>query len=128
MGPTRSVLALVELARLLAGADFEIAAHAGGQIDDDVLVLGANALHHLAIEMDAARALAGLGIADMAMNHGGAGGGRFERGIGDLLRRHRNGRMLADSVAGAGHRAGNDDLWIHLGRSLEMAQDLARPY
>ena len=77
------------------------------------LVLGADALDDLAIEIDAAGALAGLGVAHMAMNHGGAGGGRLERGIGDLLGGHGNGRMLADRVAGAGHGAGDDDIGGH---------------
>ena len=72
---------------LFAGADLEIAAHAGGEVDDDVLVLGADALDDFAIEMDAAGALAGLGIAHMAMDDRRACSGRFQRRIGDLLRR-----------------------------------------
>ena len=66
-----------------------------------------------AIEIDTAGALAGLRIAHMAVDDGRAGGGRFERRIGDLLGRDRNGRMLADRVAGAGHGAGDDDFGVH---------------
>ena len=39
-----------------------------------------------------------------------AGRVRFERRIGDLARRDRNRRMLADRVAGAGDGAGDDDV------------------
>ena len=80
IGPTRSVPG-PKLLGLLAGADLEIAAHAGGQVDDDVAVALADALDHLPVEMDAAGALAGLRIADMAMDDGGTGGGRLERRI-----------------------------------------------
>ena len=48
------------------------------------LLLRADALDHLAIELDAPGALAGLGIADMAMDDGGTGVRRLERRIGDL--------------------------------------------
>src|SRR5262249_26038935 len=102
-----------EFPRLLAGADLDIAAHARSEIDDHRLVLGADALDDLGIEFDIARTLAGLWIAYMAMDHGSAGIGRLERGIGDLLWCDRNRRMLADRVAGAGHGASDDDFRIH---------------
>src|SRR5262249_26836587 len=39
--------------------------------------------------------------------------GRLDGGIGDLLGRHGNGRVLAHGVAGAGDGAADDDLGIH---------------
>ena len=35
-------------AALAPEPDLDVAAHAGGEVDDDLLVLGADALHHLA--------------------------------------------------------------------------------
>jgi hypothetical protein len=102
-----------ELERLFARSDVEIAAHAGGQVDDHVSAGGADAVDHLGIELHVARALAGLRIAHVHVADGGAGLGGFDGGIGDLLRRHRNGGMLADRVAGAGDGAGHDDFGVH---------------
>src|SRR5947207_6046737 len=66
-------IGFIEFARAFAGADFDVAAHAGGQVDDHRLVLGADALHDLGIELDIAGALAGLHIAHMAVDDGGTG-------------------------------------------------------
>ena len=79
----------------------EVAAHAGGEVDDDVDARTADQLHRLAIVLELAPGLAGGGVADMKMGDGGARLGRLDRRVGDLARRHRNGRMLADGVAGA---------------------------
>ena len=70
--------------RRLGRAEHEVAAHAGGQVQHDVDAGGADALDHLAIELRIARALAGLGVAHMDVGDGGAGLGRFDRGVGDL--------------------------------------------
>jgi hypothetical protein len=43
-----------ELHRVLASADFQVAAHAGGEVDDDVDVGLADALHHFAVQRDVA--------------------------------------------------------------------------
>ena len=111
--------------RRFAGADIKIAAHAGGQVDDDFLVLGADALHDFPVEINAAGTLAGLGVADMAMDHGGTGSGGFQRGIGNLLGGYGNIRAFANRVASAGHGAGNDDLGVHgsppFGREVKPA-------
>ena len=65
-------IGLVELPRRFASTNLDIAAHAGGEVDDHCLVLRADAVDDLGIELDIAGTLAGLGIADMAMNHGRA--------------------------------------------------------
>jgi hypothetical protein len=103
---------------VLAGADLQVAAHPGGQVDDDILVALANALDHLAVEMNPTGALAGLGIADMAMDHRGTGRGGLQRRCGDVARLHGDRRMPADGIARPGDGAGDDDLGIHGGFSL----------
>jgi hypothetical protein len=99
--------------RILALANLDIAPHAGGQIDDDVVVLFPNALNHFPVKLNSARALACLRVANMAVDNGSTGVCGFESGIADLLRRYRNGWMSADSIAGAGHRAGDHNVRIH---------------
>ena len=72
----------------------------------------------LAIVLELAPGLAGFGIANMQMRDGSAGLGRLDGGVGDLLGRHRNGRMLADRIARAGHGAADDDVLVHGAVSL----------
>ncbi len=102
-----------ELQRLLAATDFQVAAHAGGEVDDHVGVALADALDHLAVQRHVAARLAGLRIAHMAVGNGGAGLGCLDGGGGDFLGRDRDGRVFADGVASAGHRAGDDDFVVH---------------
>ena len=74
--------------RILA-AEHEVAAHAGGQVEHDVDVGGADPLDDLAVERRVAAALAGLGVADVDVDDRGAGPGGLDRRVGDLLRRDR---------------------------------------
>ena len=97
----------------LVGVGDVVAAHAGGEVEDHVHARGAHALDHLAVELQAARGLAGLRVADMDMGDRGPGLGRLDRGAGDLLRRYRYRRMLADRVARPGHGAGDHNLGVH---------------
>ncbi len=101
--------------RLLDRAEHEIAAHPGGQVEHDIGARGAHPVDHLGVELGVARALAGARIADMDMGDRGAGLGRLDGGIGDLLllRRHRHLFRLARRVARPGHRAGDEDFPIH---------------
>jgi hypothetical protein len=62
-----------------ARSHIKIAAHASGQVDDDFLVLGADAFHDFLVEVDAAGALSSLWVAHMAMDHSRAGSSGFER-------------------------------------------------
>jgi hypothetical protein len=70
-------------------------------------------LDHLGIEMRRPRGLAGRRIAHMDMGDRRSRPGGFDRGIGDLARRHRHAGMLADGIARAGHGTGHEDFEIH---------------
>ena len=98
----------------VGGIEDEIAAHAGGEVDDDIDARIADMRDRLAVERRVARGLAGLGVAHMEMDDRRALARRLERRIGDLTRRYGNRGMLADRVAGAGDRAGNDDFGVQI--------------
>jgi len=103
----------LERARVFAIANPQVAAHAGGEIDDEVFVLLANALHHFAVEVRAAAALARDGVAYVDVGHGSASSGGLERRVGDLLGSDRDGRVFADRVASSGDGASDDDFLLH---------------
>ena len=103
----------LERARVFAVTNPQVAAHAAGEVDDEVLVLVADTLHHFAVEVRTAAALARNGVAHVDVGHGGAGSGGFERRVGDLLGGDRDGRVLADCVASAGDGTSNDDFLLH---------------
>ncbi len=88
-------------------------AHPRRQIDDDVGVAVAESIDYLAKQGGVARALAGGGVPDVAMRHRRPRFGRINGGGRDLRRGHRDGGMLSDSVAGARHRTGKNDLEVH---------------
>ena len=67
-------------------AEHEVAAHARGEVEDDVDVGRAHPLDDLAVERRVARALAGLRVADVDVRDGGAGARGLDRGVGDLAR------------------------------------------
>ncbi len=94
-------------------ADFQIAAHAGSEVDDDVDVGFANTLHDLAIQRHVTAELAGLWVAHMAVDYSGPGFGSLDGGGGDLFRGDGHPLALAGGVARAGERAGNDDVVVH---------------
>ncbi|MCY1547832.1 hypothetical protein D9M68_839120 [compost metagenome] len=102
-----------EFQGLLATAYLQVAAHTGGEVDDDVGVALADALHQLAVQRHVAARLAGLRVAHMAVGDGGAGLGGLDGGGGDFLRGDGNGRVLADGIAGAGDGTGDDDFVVH---------------
>jgi hypothetical protein len=56
--------------RVMLGGD-KASAGTGGEIEDEVAVFGADAVHHVAIEVDLHRRPAGGGIADMDMRDRG---------------------------------------------------------
>ena len=76
-----------------AHADHQVAAHAGGEVDQHVDVALADPLDDLAVERDVAARRAGLGVADVAVHDRRAGARRLDRGVGDLRRRDRQVRM-----------------------------------
>ena len=102
-----------ELHRVLAGADFQVAAHAGGEVDDDVDVGLADALHHFAVQRHVTAELAGLWVTHVAMHHGGAGLGGFHGRRSDLFRGDRHVRASGGRVASTGECAGDDDVVVH---------------
>ena len=97
----------------LAGTDFKIAAHAGGEVDDDVLVLGADAFHHSRDRDWTPRApLPVLGSRTWQWTTVAPADAASSAELAICSGRHRNGRMLADRVAGAGYGAGDDDVGV----------------
>ena len=62
----------------------------------------------------------------MHMGDGRPGLGGLDRRIGDLLRRHRDGGMLADGIARAGDGAGDDDFLVHVSVSPWAVHGLGR--
>ena len=81
----------------------EVAAHARGQVQDDVDAVLLDQVHGLLEEIGIARTLARLGITHMDMRDGGTGMGRFDCRIGNLARRHRHLVALAGRVACTSH-------------------------
>ena len=96
----------------ICGIEKEVAAHAGGEIDDDVDARRADETDRLAVKRRIARRLAGLGIAHMQVHDRRARAAGLERRFANLARRHRDRGVLAGRVAGAGHGAGNDDVLV----------------
>ena len=97
----------------IVGVVLEARAGTGGEVDQDVGAARADALDHLAVERAVHAGLGGLGVAHMNVDDGGAGLGGVDAGMGDLLRRHRHGRVLARRVGRAGHGARDDHLALH---------------
>ena len=117
LDPADQVGALDERRRVLR-VEHQVAAHAGGGVDDDVDVAGADPLDRLAVERDLARALPGLRVAHVDVHDRGAGPRRRDAGLGDLLGRHRHVLGPADGVARAGQGAGDHDVPVHRPLSL----------
>ena len=105
--------ARVRRQRGVLAAEHEVAAHAGGQVDDDVDVRGADPLDDLAVVREVARAPAGLRVADVDVDDRCARARRLDRRVGDLLRGDRHVLAPAGRVAGAGDRAGDEDVPVH---------------
>ena len=102
-----------ELHGILAATDLQVATHAGGEVDDDVDVGLADALHHFAVQRDVATELAGLGVAYVAMHDRGAGLGGLHGSGGDLLGSDRHVGASGGRVASTGECAGDDDVVVH---------------
>ena len=102
-----------ELHGVFAAADLQVAAHAGGEVDDDVDVGLTDALHHFAVQRHVTAELAGVRVAYMAVHHGGAGLGGFYGGGGDLSGGDRHVRASGGRVASTGECAGDDDVMVH---------------
>ena len=88
-------------------------ARAGRQVDDDLAGAGADALHHLGVEIQRHAGLAGLGIAHMDMHDRRPGVGRINAGLGDFFRGDGNRRIFEGGVVSAGDGAGEDRFGVH---------------
>ena len=97
VGPVR-----IRRKRTLAPAEHQVAAHPGGEVDDHVDAGSADALHRLPKQGRIACPASRLGVAHVEVHDGRPRPRRFDRGIGDLARGHRNGGMLVHRIAGAG--------------------------
>ena len=90
----------------------EHAAHAGGEVEDDVRLVVADNLHDPAEQVRLAGADARLRIAHVDVDDGRASLGGGDGVGGDLLGGHRDVRAAAHRVPSAGQRASNGD-WLH---------------
>src|SRR5690606_1348151 len=81
---------LAKRKRVLDISENHVAAHSGGQVQDNVDLGIADPLRHLTIKRDVAARCARLGVTDMAVNDRSAGLRRVNRRFRDLLRRTRN--------------------------------------
>jgi hypothetical protein len=104
----------------------EAAARAGGEVDDDLRVPLADALHDLPVEAEVHGGSAGFGVAHMEVDLGGAGLGRLQRAFGDLPRRDRQVRRRLRRGQVAGDGAGDDHLVAHRAHRSGLRQR-ARP-
>ena len=69
----------VDRQHLLVAAQYQVAAHAGGEVEHDVDARGADALDRLGVELGGAGALAGLRVADVDVHDRGPGLGGIDR-------------------------------------------------
>ena len=103
----------------------DVAAHPRRQVDDGVSLAVADPFHHLAVELRVARRGAGLGIAHMAVHHGGASARGGDGAVGDLLWRAGDMARAVLRAARAGDGAGDEDFAVHFERhdSLRFARE-----
>ena len=102
-------------------ADDDVAAHAAGQVDDDIDLAFTDALDYFAVVLRLHAEPAGLRLAHVNVNDGCACFGRFDRRRGDLLRRHRAMRALGHLGVIAGHGTADDDVVVHGVKSSRLA-------
>jgi hypothetical protein len=92
----------------------ETTAGAGGQVDNQAAITRPDAVHHVAVQIDRHRRLAGFGIAHVNMRDRSTRLGRLKRAFGDLLRGDRKVWRLIRARQVACDCAGDDDLWVGL--------------
>ncbi len=76
--------------RVIIGTHVQVAAHPGGQVHDDLGVLGPDSLHDLFVEGDGSRTLAGLQVSDVAVHDRRPGSRCIKCRSGNLGRCHRH--------------------------------------
>ena len=105
--------ARTRLARIRALTRKPGATHAGCEIDNDIGIAAAYAFDDIGEQVDIARTLASLWIADVDVRDGCAGLRGADDRAGDLFRGDRQVRMFLPRVSGAGDSAGDNDVSIH---------------
>ncbi len=95
-------------------AQYQVAAHTGGQVDNHIGSATADALDHLGIERRIAAAFAGCRVAHMDMRDGRTGLSSLDSSIRNLFRRDRKLVRSRGTVACAGDRAGDKNLKVHV--------------
>ena len=97
----------------LGSVKHQIAAHAGGQVQDHIGAAVANALGDFAVKRKVARRLAGFGVAHMAMHHGRARLGGINGRCRNLLgaARHMGGFVLR--ATRSGDSTGDENFAVH---------------
>ncbi len=114
LGRSRHVGArVVERERRLVAPEDEVAAHAGGEVHDDVDVRRAKAIHDVAVQPRIAGALACVRIADVDVHDRSPRARRFEGRLRDLLRGHRDAVAALDGLPHPRHGARDEDLPVH---------------
>ena len=98
---------------VLIGTDFEVPAHAGGEVDDDVGARAADAVDYLTVEFHVTAAPACFGVTDVTVRDGGACFGSVDGGIRDFLWGDRDRGVLACGVSGTSHRTAYKYFEIH---------------
>src|ERR1700722_4587055 len=98
----------LELQRGAVRTQQQITAHPARQIENHLCVLGSNTLNHLSKQGGVAAGQPGRWVAHMQMDDGGAGRVSFQRGLGNLSRRHGDIRILSDGVPRAGDGTGDE--------------------
>ena len=99
--------------------DEEIATHAGGEVDDHIDVGLADATDNVAIEIDATRRNARLGLAHVAVDDRRTGLGSVDCRVRNLLRSNRQFGMDALRRTGSGDSAGDKGVPMHGGVSSQ---------
>ena len=103
-----------EREHVLGAAEHHVAAHPGGEVDDDVDARVADPLDHLGVELGGAGADAGVGVADVDVHDRRPRLGGIDRRRRDLLGGDGHVRALGDGVAGARDRARDEHVPVHV--------------
>ncbi len=103
-----------EREHVLGAAEHHVAAHPGGEVDDDVDTRVADPLDHLRVQLGGAGADAGVGVADVDVHDRRPRLGGVDRRCRDLLGGDGDVGALAGRVAGPGDRARDEHVPVHV--------------
>lgn len=106
---SNAVSTVAEVHRLVVGTEIKVSTHAGSEIDDDIHIAAANALHHFGIEFYPPARLATIRLPYMNVGNRSAGFCSLDRRRRNFLRCDRNLGMLANCIPRAGYRTANNN-------------------